>query len=577
MPRVLKKTRIKWLPPKIQLRNTEALTGSFPTHVRISSDNRTGNYATRFDDTTTVVFNSVTSGSDGLVMPTGLPASNKALFRYDQTGSFVRNEELSSSINVSGVVRKGIGDGFLTFGSGQEIQPFRDDANPAVDGLSQGNSFYATGSKLSDVGEGFDQPLWSKTKFEIDLTPSSSNSFFIKNYSSASNNFPMAYWNKSRKLWEGIGNGNEFGLYTVGSQSDFEALCEDQCIGFGNGLNQGGSSIVDYSAGAKVSNFGFPYHVKYHATSSNEIDMSSYISSPFLLEKIVLEWSGSIVFNNTLFGSVTSYTVCTFFILNQRKPFGFNSDNVQEFVYRTADQRTHYLVTGAQIPSSYNGGENRNTVRELVTYAQVVGFGELTDDTQIARASRELNLFHGNTVMTGANGAWSGRFAMSGTVKNDLPNDGISSIQIGDDDAGASALMLINKNSTRSGLFTPGGRDFLGALEKGSVLEVNSVLEGPPGSGDPVGYATILDRYSKPNPYLLHPTDKLVFGWQLPVANRINSSFGYPQYDGRGTELTFAPVPSKITFYGSMVAESKEFHDTLNQLLSSVSIHEVIG
>jgi len=578
MPRVLKKTRIKWLPPKVQLRNNEALTGSFPTHARISSDNRTGVFNTFYDDSNTIVFKSITSGSDGLMLPVGLNASNPALFYYDQTGSLVRNPELSSSINVSGVIRKGVGDQFRTFASGQTATPFCDNNIPASDGLSEGNEFYATGSRLADVGEGFSQPLWSKSKIEIDLTPSVTHSFFIKNYSSASNNYPMAYWNNTSKIWEGIGAGKEFGLYTVGSQSYFEALCEDQCIGFGATINQGGSGLSDYSAGAKISNFGFPYHVKYHATSSNEIAMSNYISSPFLLEKIVLEWSGSLVFNNTSYGSFTNFTICTFFILNQRKPYGINDPAVQQFVYRTADQRTHYLVTGVQIPASYNGGSSYNTIRELVTYAQIVGFAELADETQIERVSREMNIPFGDPRLTDAFGAWSGRFVMSGTVKNPLPNEGLTAMQIGNDDLGVAAMMLINKNSTRSGLFAAGGRDFVGALERGKVLETSSQLEtGTPASTDPTGSVVVLDRYAKNNPYLLQPTDKLVFGWQVPVADRINSAFGVPQYDGRGTEMTFATSPSKITLYGSIVSEGKEFHDTLNQSLTSVSIHEVIG
>jgi hypothetical protein len=149
---------------------------------------------------------------------------------------------------------------------------------------------------------------------------------------------------------------------------------------------------------------------------------------------------------------------------------------------------------------------------------------------------------------------------------------------IGHNDSGMAAMMLINKNSTRSGLFTPGGRDFIGALEKGRVLSSSVALQSNyPGSTDPTGSIIVLDRYSKPNPYLLHPTDQLIFGWQLPVANRLNSSFGSPQYNGKGTEMTFDAVPSKITFYGSMISQGKEHHDTLNQLLTSVSVHELIG
>jgi hypothetical protein len=421
MPRTLKNTRIKWLPPKVQLREKDALTGSFPTHPRNSSDNRTGVFTTFFNDQKTVVFQDVPNA--GLALPSGLDNTNPALYRYDQTGSYVVNEELVSDISVSGSIRKGVGDGFIRFTPGQELRPFQDESNPAVDGLATGNDFFATGSRIADIGEGFDQPLWSKTKFEVDLTPATTHSFYINNYASSSENFTMAYWNTSRHVWEGIGAGKEFALYTVGSQSYFEALCEDQCIGFANTINQGGTSIQDYSAGARISNFGFPYHVKYHATSSNLISMSDYINAPFLLEKIVLEWSGSLEFNNTLFGGFTSYTVCTFFILNQRKPFGISDGAVQQFVYRTSDQHTYYLVTGAQIPASYNNGTTENTVRELITYAQVVGFSSasLNSSEQVARASRELNLTFNDPVMLDSFGSWSGRLIMSGTVKNALP------------------------------------------------------------------------------------------------------------------------------------------------------------
>lgn len=570
MPRTLKKTRIKWLPAKIQLRERDALRGSFPT-VRNPSDDQTA----FFDDQTTVLFESCGE----LAFPSGLNFSNPALFRYDQTGSLVRNSELVTDISGVGVIRKGVGDNFVTFVTGQNFLPFQDDGNPAVDGLSLGNSFYATGSKVADVGDGFDQPLWSKAKFEVNLTPIVSHSFFIENYTSASNNYTMAYWNTSRRVWEGVGAGKEFGRYVAGTTSSYQALCEEQCIGFGSGINQGGEGIEDYSLGAKVSNYGFPYHVKFHGTSSNLIEMSGYISSPFLLEKIVLEWSGTLSFNNTTYGGFTSSTVCTFFILNQRRPFGFSNDSVQEFVCRTPDGHTTTLVTGAILPSSYNGGDQQNTIRELVTYAQVVGFSSGSSETQIARGSRELNLlYRDGTVAMDPFGAWSGRLIMSATVKNALPNDGLEGVQVGHNDSGMATMMLINKTSTRSGLFTPGGRDFIGAFEKGHVLRTTTAFESSfTASLDPTGSIVTIDRYSKPIPYLLHPTDQLIFGWQLPVANRINSAFGAPQYNGKGTEMTFAPVPSKITFYGSMIREGREAHDTLNQLLSSVSIHEVIG
>ena len=85
---------------------------------------------------------------------------------------------------------------------------------------------------------------------------------------------------------------------------------------------------------------------------------------------------------------------------------------------------------------------------------------------------------------------------------------------------------------------------------------------------------SINSRYTKPNPYILLPSDKLTFGFQLPWDN----DNGIAQ-----NSLTFATTGiNKITLYGSSLRvnpetnQLEEYHDTLNQLLSSNSIHEVI-
>ena len=561
MPRTLKNTRIKWLTPRQQLKERDSVscfaTGSF-------------------DDQRTLLFQShVKTGTTGVAMPSGLPTGNQSLYRVNSGGTLSLNEEMNSDIVVTGVVRKGVGDSFLSFAPSGSITPFKDDGLPAVDGLSINNPFFATGSKVSDVGEGFDQPLWSKTKFEIDLTPAVSHSFYIENYTSASNSYPMAYWNKTRKVWEGVGAGKEFGLYTAANLAAYRAFCEDQCIGFSYGINAGGSGPVDATAGVKVSNFGFPYHVKYHATSSNTIAMSDYIKSPFLLEKVVLEWSGSLEFNNTFYGTVSTFTVCTFFILNQRRPFKYEDAAAQSFVYTTADFHTNTLVTGAIIPSSYNGGTVQSTIRDLVTFAQVTAFGDVSETT-LARVGREKVVYN-EPLNVDFRGGWRGRVVMSGAVKSALPSLGLNVIHIGANNDGWDAMKFINKNSPRSGLFLPTGRDLIGSFGGGQLIEKSDDLVSSfTNSTDPTGSVYLMDTYSKPNPYLLLPQDQLVFGWQLPIPSMVNSTSGVPQFPGKGLELTFAPLPSKITFYGSMVSEGKESHNTLNQPLNSMAIHEEI-
>ena len=82
------------------------------------------------------------------------------------------------------------------------------------------------------------------------------------------------------------------------------------------------------------------------------------------------------------------------------------------------------------------------------------------------------------------------------------------------------------------------------------------------------------------NPYILFPTDNLIFGWQAPIGNISGSSLGNV---GDMGQLHFPQGKGRLILYGSSLRinpetnQLEEYHDTLNQLLNSDSIHEVIG
>jgi hypothetical protein len=79
--------------------------------------------------------------------------------------------EQTTSLLGTGPVVKGIGDSIAKFTPGQEIEPFREHDQPAVDAKGNpGLTFFSTGSDVSVAGEGFNSPLWSKTKIEIELS-----------------------------------------------------------------------------------------------------------------------------------------------------------------------------------------------------------------------------------------------------------------------------------------------------------------------------------------------------------------------------------------------------------------------
>ena len=76
------------------------------------------------------------------------------------------------------------------------------------------------------------------------------------------------------------------------------------------------------------------------------------------------------------------------------------------------------------------------------------------------------------------------------------------------------------------------------------------------------------------SPYLLFPEDELVFGWQYPFGLDMNTQ--QPNEFSTALNTMTLDGVSKLTMFGSQVKEGKEFHDTLNQPLTSEAVHEAI-
>lgn len=102
-----------------------------------------------------------------------------------------------------------------------------------------------------------------------------------------------------------------------------------------------------------------------------------------------------------------------------------------------------------------------------------------------------------------------------------------------------------------------------------------------------------IDKYKKSfysdTPYILFPSDELVFGWQQPIprdisfCNWVSQSY-YPSSISSSTPTpgivdisTIKLGNAKVVFYGSEIAMGNEKHDTLNQYLTAGDVTETIG
>jgi len=433
-----------------------------------------------------------------------------------------------------------------------------DFANPEVDAKLTNNPFYATGSSVEVTGLGFQQPVWSKNKIEIDITPATEQT--ITMYQSANaGSYPMYYWNLNTKQYDGVGTGKGLNSYP-NTLNGLKQFLNEQTFGFAASMDNGGSPTGfpegQYNVkGRQISNFGFPYHPKFKPTNDQQILMSNYLSEPFLLEKVVIEFAGKLLPSD--YGKTA---IWTFFLLNSRHALSGARSPTQTIVYQTNSVSTPppTFVTSSLLTS---------TTLDLVDHMQICL--SASGDTK-GYLKRELLITSGE--MVGPKNSTK-RFILSSSVKSSLAYEaGLYTIFTGSNDGGFIPSLDF---SGRNQLDQANGRDWVSTFESPVIAGQASQYIAS------YMYSFNVNRsYTKSNPYVLLPTDKLVFGFQLPWWE---FSGGLTWNDGK-TEVLFSPsYVNKIILYGSTLRlnpetnQLEEHHDTLNQLLSSNSIHEVIG
>lgn len=545
---------------------------------------------------------------------------------------------------------------YVHFTTGQELTPFRDSGQPAMDGKSSNNPFFATGSANLLIGEGFSSPLWSKNKIEIDISVPvecgadlyiSGHGYGVTTPALADQgvSHEMLYYNFQTKKWEGLNLGISYGSYHTGilgnGSNGGNVLFEDMSmIGFAPSIvNLYGtisalaknevSGVFEWqaAAGEPVTNFGFPYSGKFHATSSQLCDMSQYINAPFLVEKIVVELSAAYTimpetystssYNDT-YSAITSITQSTvpasinnFFILNQKNSNKISHNERMEIANTFAtDNILTVTIPENRYLSKSSGKIWTNTCRDIVTWGGISSFAANMYSTATrsgipSYASEAVPLLTKNPrelltrdcIFTSSLEAHDNLSALSwqGKVNMELPAKSPTAIDRADiDSASGRCFSYFHVNRANEGprmrmKFGSGGRNGLGInlpngrsyVSPAGTAEKESQFNNIYSNNNPTELI-IKDAHSRYNPYILMPSDTLVFGWQQPLLNMLILQANPPsgiQNSNVGTfsSIRFLPGEAKVTLYGSYISGDKEHNDGTNQLLSSDSVHEDIG
>jgi hypothetical protein len=565
----------------------------------------------------------------------GLPSNSPYI-------EFGNKEQSATNFVGTGNVVKGIGDQtpMVHFTPGQEGGPFRDNDQYAVDGKSNQSEFYASGTPVDVAGEGFDGPLWSKDKIEIDISPVETTAHFalVETWplddAFTGQSTPMVYYNFAQKKWNGIGNGY---WYNFNRPQDGQ---QNHCLGFANGIvnlpygaSLANETIGTYflfelikSAGDMTNAYGFPYDARYHASPENTYKLSNVIDRPFLVEKIDITLECDFGFDPNIQNGTRPVTFTTYnltasfvpaavnniFVGVQRKNVKINIQN-DEYFGETGFVTQSMLPVQRQIKEG-SGQELISTIRDVITFGKVTAVCSNIRDTydrsflnlpgDITKVANIKQLLSGsinietNVPMTNSLNAlnWNRR-----KLRFSLPAITQNKNSVG------SGAMSETRNTTIGTpeniwpwgirqVYNTGGNNNLGVTYP-TGRNINNFLNYIKNNGD---VEILPQQYSEPafvmpqtegssnkvTPYLLQPSDELIIGWQMPTPSCFDQWQDFTTGAGQAgpdpgtgvlSQVRFFNAPAKLVLYGSYLSEGKPKNDSLNQLLSSEFVHEVIG
>jgi hypothetical protein len=578
----------------------------YPTILTTGDERTIGSGTIAFDDTSTILFESGKAVSYPNLLPIGSSIVSQSIASPNKYPDITVSSAniLASTVNPT----SGVLDSAMTYNAFDESRIY----------LQSTGDFYLTGTDPT-VLEGFSGPLSSRAVIKIDLTTTSEKK--ITRYSSdfdsldpsgefaGQNKTGFCYYNFSTSTWEDIGLKDpltgidvlyDYRVDAIGAGTTLKTVTS----GTDNFPRQfyPGSAERETNAGAasakfiglpSISNFA-PNSARYHATSSQVLRMSEYISEPFLLEKAILKIpvNGRRIQDSYLNSQ------------NARRP----QDDYVFFIYRQ--------ISGAGIKAYDSDQDVSGSIRTLIASASInfynnkyydgsssiTGFEPsnspaFSQDLDVPISStRQVGSFTGSIVVPFSPGVASKN--MQGTYRinagsgkaakidsywpggaTTLPLEGSWKGGSSSSDPRRKILNFdsSNSNQTYSQINLLSAQETMNELPiefqdpRASKLFGGSFRNRFAGSG-----VSSLENSVLQSPYILNPSDRLVFGFDAAL-NHTAVQAANSQNEVTGSMLTIRAEEASLLLYGSLVREKVRLPHSLNQNLTSYNVHHDIG
>jgi len=417
----------------------------------------------------------------------------------------------------------------------------------------------------------------------------------LNNGSSIENQSGFMYYNFVRKEWEQIGlNDPAPGNALLGFDYAFNSSAASVTFpaqfsispSFSNEtvdarVNEGYDKI-----GSPTEIMGAPGDTKYHATSSQLLRLSNYINSPMLLEGISVNfknvWArrvqGDCLSSNQADRNGAARDIDNYTFFAYRQDRSLSNDFVRDSISNISGSTRSLIFSGSM--SFWNSGSffNDNTAgaRLLHSPAFDYNFGLLYTNNflvgqykgpismqlkpavsgrQMLGLGRYFNIGSQTSVLS--RNFWPGGTSPKKSQKLWTIAGSPSVIDAYGWTSNPDSAMFSQRDDSRAfrvhgGEAAPAN---LASSEQG--LLVSSRVE-----------------QSAVSPYLLLPTDELVFGLEAGLS-QLAGSLMFSSITG--SHIRIFPEDCQVTFYGSLIQDNKEHTLSLNQNLSSNAVHEIIG
>ena len=417
----------------------------------------------------------------------------------------------------------------------------------------------------------------------------------LNNGSSIEDQSGFMYYNFVRKEWEQIGIndpapgnallGFDYAFNSSAASGTFPAQFSISPSFSGEKVDARVNEGYD-KIGSPTEIMGAPGDTKYHATSSQTLRLSNYINSPMLLEGISVNfknvWArrvqGDCLSSNQADRNGAARDIDNYTFFAYRQDRSLSNDFVRDSISNISGSTRSLIFSGSM--SFWNSGSffNDNTAgaRLLHSPAFDYNFGLLyTNNFLVGQykgpISMQLKPAVAGRQMTGL-----GRYFNIGSQTSVLSRNFWP---------GGTSPKKSQKLWTIAG--SPSVIDAYGWTSNPdsalfSQMDDSRALRVHGGEAAPANLASseqgllVSSRVeqSAVSPYLLLPTDELVFGLEAGLS-QLAGSLMFSSITG--SHIRIFPEDCQVTFYGSLIQDSKEHTLSLNQNLSSNAVHEIIG